>query len=71
MRSALFYIPVWIFSLGALCLGAARGARELSAVYVGLGGLGISVANALMLQHRRISELERKAAPARSRSIDA
>jgi hypothetical protein len=32
----------------------------LGTVYVGLGGLGVSIANVLMLQHRRIAELERK-----------
>lgn len=60
MRSALFYLPVWVFSLGALWIGASHSGQPSSILYVGLGGLGVSVANALMLQHRRISELERK-----------
>lgn len=60
MRSALFYLPVWLFSLSALVLGVRDIGRPTSVLYVGLGVLGVTVANALMMQHRRISELERR-----------
>jgi hypothetical protein len=60
MRSALFYLPVWVFSLSALWLGVRDTARSSSVLYVGIGALGVTVANALMIQHRRISELERR-----------
>jgi len=60
MRSAVFVVPVWIFSLAALWMGASRGGSDIATLYVGLGVLGVCVANVLMLQHRRIAELERK-----------
>jgi hypothetical protein len=60
MRSSLFLIPVWLFSLAALWLGVTGGSRESAILYVGLGCLGITVANALVIQHRRIRELERR-----------
>jgi hypothetical protein len=60
MRSAIFVVPVWVFALGALWLGVAQSGRDLGNLYVGLGGLGVCIANVLMLQHRRIRELERK-----------
>lgn len=60
MRSALFYVPIWVFALGALWIGASHPSHANSNLYVGLGGMGIVIVNALMLQHRRISELERK-----------
>ncbi len=63
MRSALLYLPVWLFSLAALWLGVRDSGRPSSVLYVGLGVLGVTVANALMLQHRRISELERRLDP--------
>jgi hypothetical protein len=59
MRSAIFVLPVWVFALGALWLGAARNGSDIGTLYFGLGGLGICIANVLMLQHRRIAELER------------
>jgi len=60
MRSSLFLIPVWLFSLAALWLGVTGANRESAVLYVGLGCLGITVANALVIQHRRIRELERR-----------
>jgi hypothetical protein len=60
MRSAIFVGPVWIFALGALWLGVSRSGTDMGTLYVGLGGLGVCIANVLMLQHRRISELERR-----------
>jgi hypothetical protein len=59
MRSAIFVAPVWIFALGAIWLGASRSGSDIGTVYVGLGGLGVCIANVLVLQHRRLSELER------------
>ncbi len=46
MRSALFYLPIWIFSLGALWIGASHPAHPTANLYVGLGSLGVCVANA-------------------------
>lgn len=60
MRSALLYLPVWLVSFSALWLGVRDGGRSSSVLYVGLGVLGVTVANGLMIQHRRISELERR-----------
>lgn len=59
MRSAIFIIPVWIFALGALGVGVARSGSDLGTLYVGLGALGVCIANVLMLLHRRIAALER------------
>jgi hypothetical protein len=60
MRSAVFVIPVWIFALGALWIGVLRNGSDLGTLYVGLGALGVCIANVLMIQHRRISDLERR-----------
>ena len=62
MRSAIFVFPVWVFSLAALWVGVSRGGTDFGTLYVGLGGLGVCIANVLMLQHRRIAELERRLA---------
>jgi hypothetical protein len=59
MRSLIFLAPVWFFALAALCIGVWRGGDIFGSFYVGLGVLGVCVANALMSQHRRIAELER------------
>jgi hypothetical protein len=53
MRSVIFVVPVWIFALGALWAGVARSGSDVGTLYVGLGGLGVCIANVLMLQHRR------------------
>ena len=63
MRSAVFVVPVWIFALGALWVGATRSGSDFGSLYFGLAALGISVANVLMLLHRRIAELERRLDP--------
>lgn len=60
MRSAIFVVPVWIFALGALWVGVSRGGGDIGTLYVGLGALGVCIANVLMLQHRRIAALERR-----------
>ena len=60
MRSAIFVVPVWVFALVALWLGISRNGGDIGTLYVGLGALGVCVANVLMLQHRRIAELERR-----------
>jgi hypothetical protein len=60
MRSAIFVVPVWIFALGAVWVGISRNGSDIGTLYVGLGALGICIANVLMLQHRRIAELERR-----------
>ncbi len=60
MRSAIFVLPVWVFALAALWVGVARSGGDIGTLYVGLGALGVCVANALMLQHRRMAELERR-----------
>jgi len=60
MRSAWFYVPIWVFALGALWIGSAHPNPLNANLYVGLGGMGIMIANAFMLQHKRISELERR-----------
>ena len=60
MRSAIFVVPVWIVALAGLWAGVSRGASDLGTLYVGLGVLGVCIANVLMLQHRRIAELERR-----------
>lgn len=60
MRSAFFVVPVWVFALGALWLGTSRSGSDIGTLYVGLGALGVCIANVLMLQHRRIAALERK-----------
>lgn len=61
MQPYLFLIPVWFFSLAALGLGVAYGGGQPSAaLYIGLGVLGVTIANALMSHHRRIAELEKK-----------
>ena len=60
MRSVFFVFPVWVFALAAIWVGVWRIGSDLGTLYVGLGGLGVSIANVLMLQHRRIAELERK-----------
>lgn len=60
MRSAFFVVPVWVFALGALWLGTSRSGGDIGTLYVGLGALGVCIANVLMLQHRRIAALERK-----------
>jgi hypothetical protein len=60
MRSAIFVVPVWVFALAALWLGISRNGSDMGTLYVGLGVLGVSIANVLMLQHRRIAELERR-----------
>lgn len=60
MRSAVFVVPVWIFALGSIWLGASRSGSDIGSLYVGIGGLGVCIANVLMIQHRRISELERE-----------
>jgi hypothetical protein len=62
MRSAMFVVPVWIFALSSLWLGVSRGGSDIGTLYVGLGALGVCIANVLMLQHRRITELERRLA---------
>lgn len=62
MHPYLSLIPVWVFSLAALWLGAVHSNQQTAIVYVGLGALGVSVANALMFQHRRIAELESRLA---------
>ncbi len=59
MRSLMFLAPVWFFALAALGVGMWRGGDGFGALYVGLGVLGVCIANALMAQHRRIGELER------------
>ena len=65
MRSALFVVPVWLFALAALGVGVSRGGTDIGTLYVGLGVLGVCIANVLMLQHRRIAELERRLAAPR------
>lgn len=60
MRSVVFVVPVWVLALGALWVGASRSGSDLGSLYVGLGALGVCVANVLMLQHRRIAALERR-----------
>jgi hypothetical protein len=60
MRSAIFVLPVWIFALGALWLGVSRSGSDVGTLYVGLGAMGVSVANVLMLLHRRLAQLERQ-----------
>lgn len=62
MKSYLFYLPVWLISFGALGVGVAHGGGLAGTLYVGLGVLGVSTINALMFQHRRIAELERRLA---------
>ena len=62
MQPYLFLIPVWFFSLAALGLGAAYSGQPSAVLYIGLGVLGVTVANALMSQHRRIAELEKRLA---------
>lgn len=59
MRSAIVVAPVWLFALGALWVGVSRGGTDIGTLDVGLGVLGICVANVLMFQHRRIAALER------------
>jgi hypothetical protein len=58
MRSAVILIAVWFFALAALSVGVWRGADPFGTLYVGLGVLGICVANVLMVQHRRLARLE-------------
>lgn len=60
MRSAIFVLPVWVFALGALWLGISRSGSDIGTLYAGLGALGVCIANVLVLQHRRIAELERR-----------
>lgn len=60
MRSAIFIGPVWILALISLWLGISRSGSDVGALYVGLGGVGVCIANVLMLQHRRIADLERR-----------
>ena len=73
MRSAFFVVPVWVFALGALWLGTSRSGSDIGTLYVGLGALGVCIANVLMLQHRRIAALERtlESLPGSSQSIQA
>lgn len=59
MRSAIFVVPVWFLAFAALWAGISRNGSEIGTAYVGLGILGICVANVFMIQHRRIAELER------------
>jgi hypothetical protein len=60
MKSALWVIPVWVFAFGAIWLSGSD--PQNAKMYAGIGGLAIAVANALMIQHRRIAELERSLA---------
>ena len=60
MRSAIFVVPVWLFALGALWVGTSRSGSDIGTLYVGLGALGVCIANVLMLLHRRIAALERR-----------
>ena len=59
MRSAFFLLPVWFFAFAALGVGVWRAGDTFGTLYVGLGVLGVCVANVLMVHHRRIAELER------------
>ena len=67
MRSAMFLVPVWFFALAALSVGVWRSGDVFGTLYIGLGVLGVCIANALMAQHRRIAELERALELLRSR----
>ena len=58
MRSVLFIIPVWLLSFAAISFGThpSNGAAHL---YMGIGALGIVVANALMVHNKCLKELEK------------
>ncbi len=60
MRSFLVYLPVWTFSLGALWIGAAHAYQPTSNLYVGLGGLGVCIASALMAHNKCLRDLENR-----------
>ena len=60
MCSAIVLAPVWFFALAALSIGVWRRAEMFGTLYVGLGVLGVCIANVLMVQHRRLRELERQ-----------
>ena len=66
MRSVLYIIPVWLLSFGALWIGT-HPHNDTSHFLIGIGTLGILVANALMAHNKclrdlenRLKELERK-----------
>jgi hypothetical protein len=60
MRGIWFFLPVWLFSIGALLAGAfLHQGGDLSAVYTGICTLGVTVANALMFLNRRVRDIER------------
>lgn len=57
MRSVLFIIPVWLFSFAAIWFGTHPN-NDNAHLYMGIGALGIFVANALMVQNKNLRELE-------------
>jgi hypothetical protein len=60
MRSLIFQLPVWVFSMSALVIGVTSRNQQFAIVYVGLGLLGVSIGNVLTEQRRRIVELEKR-----------
>jgi len=60
MRSLIFQLPVWVFSIGALVIGVTSRNQQFSILYVGLGVLGVSIGNVLTEQRRRLVELEKR-----------
>ena len=60
MRSLIFQLPVWVFSMGSLVIGVTSRNQQFSVLYVRLGVLGISIGNVRQNSEGELAELEKR-----------